>query len=275
MAWENRDYYRGGDGPPRIGISVPMPGPMTMTVMGACLLVFIVVNVFRATSVAYWGQLSFIDGVAFKQPWRWLTYAYLHGGGGHIFGNLLGLYFFLAPLEQAWGWKRAFGFYTLGTIAPGITFGIMCIFYPFMGIVGASGGVLAALGACAYLFPQMMLFMIIPIRIFAALLAVLYLLTIAGDRDPSNAAHLGGLAYGFFAPYYGRHLFSDFRERWETRRRQAAADAELHDQREIDRILQKVHDSGMNSLSRSEKKALARATERQRQADLARARRAR
>ena len=50
---------------------------------------------------------------------------------------------------------------------------------------------------------------------------------------------------------------------------------EADEQQSIDRILQKVHDSGMNSLSRSEKKALARATERQRQADLARARQAR
>lgn len=273
MAWDEREYYR--DEPPRIRLSVPMPGKMTMSVMGACLLVFIVVNVFRVPGLAYWGTLSFIDGLAFKQPWRWVTYAYLHGGGGHIFGNLLGLYFFLTPLEQAWGWKKAFAFYTLGTIAAGVTFGILCIFFPFAGLVGASGGVLAALGACAYLFPQMMLFMVIPIRIFAALLALLYLLTVAGDRDASDAAHLGGLAFGFFGPYYGRHFLSGFMQRWESRRVRAAAVAEVNDQQEIDRILQKVHDSGMNSLSRSEKKALARATERQRKADLARAGRGR
>ena len=273
MAWENRDYYR--DEPPRVRVSVPMPGPMTIGVMGACLFMFVVINVFRTTAVLDWLRLSFIDALAFKQPWRFVTYAYVHGGGAHLFWNLLGIYFFLVPLEQTWGWKKAFGFYTLGTVAAGATFGIMCIFYPFFGLVGASGGVLAALGACAYLFPQMMIFIVIPIRIFAALLGVLYLLTIAGDRDPSNAAHLGGLVFGFFGPYYGRRFFRDTMQRWEQRRERAAAAAELHDQQEIDRILQKVHDSGMNSLTRGEKKTLARATERQRQADLARARRAR
>ena len=43
----------------------------------------------------------------------------------------------------------------------------------------------------------------------------------------------------------------------------------------VDRILQKVHDSGMNSLTRAERKLLKTATERQRHADLKRAGRAR
>src|SRR5207249_3873315 len=149
------------------------------------------------------------------QPWRWVTYAYLHGSGRHIFWNLLVLYFFLPPLERAWGWKKAFGFYTLGTIAAGVTFGIMNLFYPFFGLVGASGGILAAMGACAYLFPDMMFFFIVPIRVAVALFAILYLLTISGDKDASDAAHLGGLVFGFFAPYYGRKFFGGFSQRFE------------------------------------------------------------
>src|SRR5687767_2896498 len=98
MGWEDREYYR--DEPPRVRISVPMPGPMTISIMAACLLLFIVGNVLRNFALFEWGTLSVIDGVAFKQPWRWITYAYLHAGGRHIFWNLLGLYFFLTPLEK-------------------------------------------------------------------------------------------------------------------------------------------------------------------------------
>ena len=273
MGWEDRPYYR--DEPPRVRVSVPMPGRMTMIVMGACLAVFFIGNVFRANWIFNWFWLTFDDGTAFKHPWRWVTYAYLHGGGAHLFWNLLGLYFFLTPLERVWGWKRAFTFYTLGTVAGAITFGVMCIFYPFPGIVGASGGILAALGACAYLFPEMMIFMIIPIRVFAALAGVLYLLTVAGDRNPSDAAHLGGLVFGFFAPYYGRHVWSRLSEQMKTTRRRNDVAAEQREQEQIDRILQKVHASGMNSLSWSERRTLKKATERQRQREAARASRVR
>ena len=272
MAWNDREYYR--DEPPRIRLAIPMPGPAAIGVMAACLLAFIVVNVFRSQNLAEWGILSFLNAEAFTQPWRWITYAYLHGGGSHLFWNLLGLYFFLVPLENLWGWRKTLGFYTLGTIAAGATFGIMCIFYPFGGLIGASGGVLAALGACAYLFPGMMILLVIPIRIFAALAGVLYLLTVAGERNPSDAAHLGGLVFGFFAPYYGGHLWRKISHRWETRRARGEAIADRKvaerdesEQARIDAILAKVSAHGMHSLTWLEKRTLRKATERQRKSD--------
>ena len=273
MAWEDRPYYR-DEPPPRIRLAFPKPGPATMGIGIACLTMFLMVNVFGVPGVGRALMLTFNDGLAFKQPWRWITYAYLHGGGGHIFWNLLGLYFLLVPLENAWGWKKTLGFFTAGTVAAGITFGLMNVFYPFGGLIGASGGVLAALGACAYLFPEMMFFMIIPIRVAAVLLGVLYLLTIAGDRDASNAAHLGGLIFGFFAPYYGRTAWMNLDRKLTRRRTRKAVEDEQAEQAAIDRILDKVHTQGMNSLSWFEKRTLKRATERQRLAEEAKARRA-
>jgi membrane associated rhomboid family serine protease len=268
MAWEDRPYNR--DEPPRLRVSVPMPGPMTMAVMGTCLLSFLLLNVFHVLPIYEYGELTFRGGRAFTQPWRWITYAYLHGSGGHIFWNLLGLYFFLPPLERVWGWRRAFAFYTIGTIVAGVTFGLLCLLFPFGGLIGASGGILAALGACAYLFPEMTFLGIIPIRVAAALFGILYLLTIAGDKDASNAAHLGGLVFGFFAPYYGSRFSSRFLEGFKRHRRQREIIAEQEESQTIDRILQKVHDHGMNSLTRGEKNALKRATDRQRRTEDAR-----
>jgi membrane associated rhomboid family serine protease len=278
MAWEDRSYYR--DEPPRLKWSVPMPTPLTVAIMGACVVMFIMVNIMGAGAPLRYGDLTFRQGLAFKQPWRWVTYAYLHASGSHLFWNMLVLYFFLPPLENVWGWRRTLGFYTLGTIAAGVTFGLMNLFYPFVGLIGASGGILAALGACAYLFPEMMIFLVIPIRVCAALIAVLYLLTVAGDKNPADAAHLGGLAFGFFAPYYGRKLFGGtllggFSQKIQTKRRRAEVDLERKEQETIDRILAKVHADGMNSLSWSEKRALRKATEKQRQREVARARRVR
>ena len=63
--------------------------------------------------------------------------------------------------------------------------------------------------------------------------------------------------------------------RWAARKARKQAESERSEQETIDKILAKVHEKGMNSLNWMEKRALKRATERQRRADAARARRVR
>ena len=292
MAWEDRPYYRerseGGGGARSLRFLLPR------TRLGIALIlanVFIFLGqaftapVAAASPLVQWGRLTFQDGLAFTQPWRWITYQYLHGGGSHLFWNMLGLYFFLPVLEQMWGWRRTLAFYTVGGVAAAATFGLMSLVYPeagIRGLIGASGSLLAIIGAIAVIAPdmQVLAMMVIPIsmRVLAILYAVLYTLTILGDRNMSDAAHLGGLAFGAAFVFLGtrsRGVWEGQLQSFQRRRKQRQFDNERDAQKEIDRILQKVHDSGMNSLSRSERGALKRATERQRQADLARARRSR
>ena len=64
-------------------------------------------------------------------------------------------------------------------------------------------------------------------------------------------------------------------DKWRARRQQKQQALERAEQMKIDAILAKVSAQGMNSLTWMEKRTLRRATERQRQADLARARRTR
>lgn len=291
MAWEDRPYYRenpsyGGGG---MGCSLRFLLPRTQLAIGlivANLLIFIAQAftgpVAGASPLVEWGRLTFNEGLAFVQPWRWITYQYLHGSGSHLFWNMLTAYFFVPVLEQMWGWKKTLGFYTLGGVASGVTFGLMSLGYPTGGLIGASGSILSILGAVAVIAPDMrvLAMLVIPLtmRTLAIIFAVLYLLTIIGDRNMSDAAHLGGLAFGaafvFFARRFGG-IVERQRHGWAQRRRQQEVRREQSEQETIDRILQKVHDKGMNSLSWSEKRALKQATERQRQADAARARRVR
>ena len=58
-------------------------------------------------------------------------------------------------------------------------------------------------------------------------------------------------------------------DRWAARRAAKAAREEADEQEQIDRILAKVSASGMHSLTWWEKRTLKKATERQRQQDLA------
>ena len=151
------------------------------------------------------GRLTFLGGRAFWQPWRWITYQYLHAGGNHIFFNMLTLYFFLPALERLWGWKRTLAFYTAGGAFAGVTYGLMCLFLGgrYSSLVGASGSILSILGALAAVAPDMqVLLIVLPItmRTLALLYGVLYTLTVIGDRNVSDAAHLGGLVFGYLLP---------------------------------------------------------------------------
>src|SRR5262249_4759651 len=154
-----------------------------------------------------WGMLTLEEGLAFKQPWRWLTYQYLHGGGGHLFFNLIGIYFFIPPLEVRWGWKRTLAFYTAGGLFAGACFAAMSamLFHGEGPLVGASGCIFAVLGALTLLAPdmQVLAMLVVPItmRTLTLLYTILFIFTVIGDRNVSDAAHLGGLAFGFFAPY--------------------------------------------------------------------------
>jgi membrane associated rhomboid family serine protease len=260
--------------------SFPKLTRLTMSVMGACLLVFIVQSTARGL-LEPWGMLAFRGGLAFTQPWRWITYQYLHGGAGHFFFNMIVLYFFLPSLELMWGWKKALAFYTAGGIVSGVTYGLL-VFAVFggrdPGLIGASGSIMAAMGAVALLNPNrqlILLFFPLPIRVAVALIGAYYFLSALADRNAADAAHLGGLAFGFFAPWLAGPWTARFRRNWERRRARQKVVNEAAEQESIDRILAKVHDKGMNSLSWSERRALKGATERQRQADLARAKRAR
>jgi membrane associated rhomboid family serine protease len=290
MAWEDRAYNRevnsfgGGGGGRSLRFLLPRT-PLAISLILINLAVFLLQATTPAGyALARWGPLTFINGAAFTEPWRWITYQYLHGGAMHFFFNMLGIYFFLPMLEERWGWKRAFAFYTAGGIAAGVTYGLMVLALPGLSfLVGASGSIMAVFGAIAVLNPQMQVLamMVIPIniRVLAILFAVIYLLSIVGDRDKSDAAHLGGLAFGAAAVYFGGGVFSRVWTRqtsnWQRRQKQRAVRAEQDESEAVDRILQKVRDTGMNSLSRSERQTLKRATERQRMADVARASRGR
>ena len=304
MAWEDRAYNserEGRSSGPRFVF--PMPSKLTFGLILSCVVIFFIQRLTGnfGAQIENYGALKFTGLLAFKQPWRWITYQYLHGGGAHLFWNVLSIYFFVPPLEKLWGWKRTLGFYTAGGIVAGITFGIMNLFVPVHSLIGASGSIFAVLGALTAIMPgmQVLAMMIIPItmRTLAMLYTIFFIFTVFGDRDPSDAAHLGGLAFGFFIVRFGMGLlqrlgwpsneFGLFSSggavaggdygyepvktrrpsRWAAKRAAKLIQADRQEQRRIDQILAKVSANGMHSLTWRERRALKKATEHQRQRD--------
>lgn len=226
------------------------------------------------------GQLDILFSVYPKsvgsalQLWRLVSYQFLHGNGGHIFFNMIGLFFLGPTLEQHWGSRKFIIFYLSCGIAGGLFFTILCLIHPAWAgpLIGASGSILGLMAACAILFPQFVVFIIIfpvPIRVAAIGFTVIYLLNILawGENAGGDAAHLAGMITGaayVFSQSWRNKLTAKFHaSRWE---KIIADEQDL--QTELDRILEKVHQSGLHSLTRKEKHTLKNATEIERKRNL-------
>jgi len=289
----DRPYFReqssfgGGFGRAAGGIMFGMP--RSGRVVKKLLLINIAVFVLQQF-LDRQGELSGIFGVTsgtWWQLWRYVTFQFLHAGFLHIALNMLGLYMLGTPLELTVGSRRFLWFYLSCGIVAGAAYAAMGKLLgpdnlpPNMPIIGASGGVYAIVLACAVRFPHFRLIFFlfpVPIRMAAVIIfggmALLILSTLAGGQVSgafwSDVAHLGGAvaaAFWIWGLPKVMGLSADVRQKmnhgaWERKLRHQA-----EDEKTIDEILKKVHDQGINSLTRKEKNTLADATKRQRRGE--------
>jgi membrane associated rhomboid family serine protease len=217
------------------------------------------------------------------QLWRLLTYAFCHSRFGvmHILFNMLFLWWFGKVLEQMYGGRELLLFYLSAAVLSGLTFlGISFATSDPTPAIGASGSVMALMMLYALHFPRqrIYLFFLVPIQIrWLVLLYFVYdlhpvLLALSGAQiqgGVAHAAHLGGMIFGFF--YYQRQIrLEPIWNRLVRRRRrvakpsgpspQAYAPSNPQDQ-EMDRILEKVFDEGLDTLTEAEQDFLASASE--------------
>ncbi|MBN2019479.1 MAG: rhomboid family intramembrane serine protease [Sedimentisphaerales bacterium] len=200
------------------------------------------------------------------QLWRLITYQFLHGGIFHIFFNMLGLFFLGPALERRWGSRKFLTFYLSCGVAGGI-FYIILVSIGYLAplpMIGASGAVLGVFTACAILFPQIVVFLFffpVPIRV-AAILFILYSVVTIFSRGANvggEACHLAGVAAGAFY-VFSQSWRTSLKLRFKAGRWGRSIESERKLRIEVDRILKKVHDHGLHSLTLSEKRALKKAT---------------
>ncbi|MHC4638689.1 MAG: rhomboid family intramembrane serine protease [Planctomycetota bacterium] len=207
------------------------------------------------------------------QIWRLITYQFLHGDASHLFGNMLGVYIFGSMLESHFGSKKFIVFYLIC----GALGGILYIFLVNVNIlktlpmIGASGAIYGVLAAVAILFPRnrVYIFGVYPIPI-SVLALIYFLLTffslIKGENVGGQVAHLTGMAAG--AVYVLRPYWKNITALKHRPSRQDKKMYELRNlQMQVDHILQKVHDHGIQSLTSKEKRILKQATKIQREQD--------
>ncbi len=149
---------------------------------------------------------------------RLFTYQFIHGGLGHIFGNMLMLFILGDNVEDALGHVRFLVFYLLSGVAAALA-ELMIGLGPEIPRVGASGAVYGVMAAYLILFPRAkiavvppyaLIFWIVTQRITWQLPAFVVILIYIGvdlfagigaleseqTGGVANWAHLGGAAAG-------------------------------------------------------------------------------
>src|SRR5690625_4068498 len=138
---------------------------------------------------------------AITQPWRFVTYIFLHGSGFHLLFTMLCLWWMGRLVEEQIG-PCSFAVLFFGSGLGGAIFHIAFSFlYGTSHVIGASGAVFGVMVAFASLFPRILIMLIFlpPIEaryVVAGLIAFDVLLLGSGDNI-ARLVHLGGAFTGY------------------------------------------------------------------------------
>ncbi|MBN1815782.1 MAG: rhomboid family intramembrane serine protease [Sedimentisphaerales bacterium] len=257
----------------RVQFTMPPITPVVKWFLIANIVVFVFEVVFfadanRINPIEQWFSVFPYHWLAAIQVWRWITYQFLHADAAHLLFNMFVLFQFGPLLERQFGSRQFLIFYLCAGAAGGLVYTLL-FFGDQAFLVGASGAILGLLGAGAVLYPHMrILFMLIipmSLRMLAVVLvAISVMMFLAGRNAGGEAAHLAGLAVGvvyvLWQPWVSKTRQKIGQGRWQRK-----MDRERSFQAEVDRVLKKVHDSGIASLTNNEKKILKEATLREQQ----------
>lgn len=178
------------------------------TVVKALMLTCTAVYIVELIAIVQGGQNRMIDLLAMTPLtittkhyyWQFLTAVFLHGGFLHLVFNMLGLFFFGPELEMLWGQRRFLLFFLLTGILANMAAYAVAIHYP-VAVLGASGAILAILGAYGALYPNryiILYFFPVKVKYVIIFSLILFALQSTGleSGDLASVVHLAGLVLG-------------------------------------------------------------------------------
>jgi len=139
------------------------------------------------------------------RPWTIVTNMFVHAGFGHIFTNMLMLFFFGSYLLRLIGEGKFLMVYFVGGLVGNILY---ILLGPNIPVVGASGALYGVMGALAVMRPRLKVYVwfLIPMDLWMVVLFGGFLLSLpfVASQGIAWQAHLGGLAVGLVAGYFFR-----------------------------------------------------------------------
>jgi rhomboid family protein len=232
-------------------------------------------------------------GSGYFEIWQLITYQFMHGGFFHILFNMFILWMFGIEIENLWGSKKFLIFYLTAGVIGGL---FQIFLTPLLtgGLtgptIGASGAIMGVMVAFAMLFPNRLIFLyfLIPVKVkyFIVFLILIDLFAVNGGDSVAHLAHLGGALtglvymlldrnasfknlFGSSSPYNSGGNISDAFKNIPNpfkKKQRNVEDAQYYEikdkddenisQEEIDKILDKISQSGYQKLTEKEKKIL-------------------
>lgn len=241
-----------------------------------------------ADQIILWFTLPTFLPDLILRPWSLLSYMFLHESPFHLIFNMIWLYFGGMIFLNFFSEKQLLGTYITGGLAGGVLYIISYNIFPvFEGVVsastnrGASAAVMAIIiAACTYApnFP-VRLFFVLEIRLWVvAVISVLFdLASIERGNAGGHIAHLGGAMFGYLmAKSYNKgvnltywiydlcnYINNIFKPKKMNKvyaskgyTRVYSKDTSLNEKQKLDSILDKISQSGYDSLSKEEKEYL-------------------
>ena len=231
------------------------------------------------------------------RPWTIITHMFAHQGFFHLLFNMLWLYWFGRILRDLTGNKMVLPLYILGGLAGAAllivsynVFPVLAGELPYAKALGASAGVMAIVIGTATLAPDYVMHLILigPVRLkYIALFTLLLdVIGIPGPNTGGHIAHLGGALLGFvlvkqmqrgndwsisfhnftnaviaaFKPQNGPRMAYKNKKGKTTQATRKTSKANFSKQEKIDQILDKISQSGYDSLTAEEKAFLFKAS---------------
>jgi membrane associated rhomboid family serine protease len=235
-----------------------------------------------------WFSLPYRFSEVLSHPWSIITYGFLHHSLGHLFFNMLVLYFIAQSFANLFKPRLSFKIYILGVIFGGLAFVFVSMLFPDLlringPLVGASAGVRACiLFLCVYWPNKPIGFFSFrfPLKYLGIAMVLLDLPGLMSLNSGGTVAHIGGYLSGFLYAKQlkiGKDLGSfldvvlDYLKSVNKLKtvhksksptmggKQKKEFNAFPQQKQIDLILDKISKSGYDSLTQAEKDFLFRA----------------
>jgi membrane associated rhomboid family serine protease len=234
-----------------------------------------------------WVAISSEPTTVVTRPWTFLTYAFFHYGFLHLFFNMMVLNFSSRLFLTFFTQKQYLGLYVLSAIFAGLSFVVSFYFlHETSNMVGASAAIMALLVATTTYQPLMdiRLLLIGNVKLWhiTAVILLLDLLQIQMDNTGGHIAHLSGAFFGYIyikllqngtdlskivdsvLNLFSKKKSTPFKKvhvnpKKPAIRRESKIVVKDKTQQQLDEILDKISQSGYDSLTSEEKEFLFKA----------------
>ena len=236
------------------------------------------------TSRDLFQALQFSPLTALTRPWTFVSYMFVHAGLLHLLANMLMLFVFGTAVESRMGSRNFLLYYLFCGVGAAVFSLMLATVMPVGTFVGASGAILGVAVAFAMFWPDAELIVFpIPVPIKARTLVIgLVVLDVIGSRlwpndGIAHLAHVGGALFGYL--FFRAQLLSQRSAAAPARtvervvmvqsgsaeperrtpvtpmrpRRRAESDPVAA---EVDRVLDKISEKGISSLTPAERSFL-------------------